>query len=76
MVCKTKSLSVDESDILKAIATLRYKLQTPNHLTFIRRNGLGQSYMGLNANETYQLLWPIPQWEMDMNPTITQNPGY
>ncbi len=76
MVCKTKSLSVDDSDILKAIATLRYKLQTPNYLTFIRRNGLGQSYMGLNANETYQLLWPIPQWEMDMNPTITQNPGY
>lgn len=76
MVCKTKSLSVDDSDILKAIATLRYKLQTPNYLTFIRRNGLGQSYMGLNANETYQLLWPIPQSEMDMNPTITQNPGY
>ena len=45
MVCKTKSLSVDDSDILKAIATLRYKLQTPNYLTFIRRNGLGQSYM-------------------------------
>lgn len=76
MVCKTKNLSVDDSDILKAIATLRYKLQTPNYLTFIRRNGLGQSYMGLNANDTYQLLWPIPQWEMDMNPTITQNPGY
>lgn len=76
MVCKTKSLSVDDSDILKAIATLRYKLQTPNYLTFIRRNGLGQSYMGLSAYETYQLLWPIPQWEMDMNPAITQNPGY
>ena len=76
MVCKTKSLSVDDSDILKAIATLRFKLQTPNYLTFIRRNGLGQSYMGLNANETYQLLWPIPQSEIDMNPTITQNPGY
>ena len=76
MVCKAKSLSVDDSDILKAIATLRYKLQTPNYLTFIRRNGLGQSYMGLSTYETYQLLWPIPQWEMDMNPAITQNPGY
>lgn len=76
MVCKTKSLSVDDSDILKAIATLRFKLQTPNYLTFIRRNSLGQSYMGLNANETYQLLWPIPQSEIDMNPAITQNPGY
>lgn len=76
MVCKAKSLSVDDSDILKAIATLRYKLQAPNYLTFIRRNGLGQSYMGLSAYETYQLLWPIPQSEIDMNPTITQNPGY
>ena len=76
MVCKVKSLTLDDSDILKAIATLRYKLQTPNYLTFIRRNGLGQSYMGLSANETYQLLWPIPQREMDANPTITQNPGY
>ena len=76
MVCKTKSLSVDDSDILKAIATVRYKLQTPNYLIFIRRNDLGQSYMGLGANETYQLLWPIPQSEIDMNPTITQNPGY
>ena len=76
MVCKAKSLSLDDSDILKAIATLRYKLQTPNYLTFIRRNGLGKSYMGLSAYETYQLLWPIPQWEMDMNPAITQNPGY
>ena len=76
MVCKTKSLSVDDSDILKAIATLRYKLQTPNYLTFIRRNGLGQSYMGLSAYETYQLLWPIPQREVAFNPTMAQNPGY
>lgn len=76
MVCKVKSLSVDDSDILKAIATLRYKLQTPNYLTFIRRNGLGQSYMGLSAYETYQLLWPIPQREVAFNPTMAQNPGY
>lgn len=76
MVCKAKSLSVDDSDILKAIATLRYKLQTLNYLTFIRRNGLGQSYMGLNDNETYQLLWPFPQREVDFNYNLTQNPGY
>lgn len=76
MVCKVKSLSVDDSDILKAIATLRYKLQTPNYLTFIRRNGLGQSYMGLDANKTYQLLWPFPQREVDFNYNLTQNPGY
>ena len=76
MVCKTKSLSVDDSDILKAIATVRYKLQTPNYLIFIRRNDLGQSYMGLDANKTYQLLWPFPQREVDFNYNLTQNPGY
>lgn len=76
MVCKTKSLSVDDSDILKAIATLRYKLQTPNYLTFIRRNDLGQSYMGLSAYETYQLLWPFPYNEVILNDNLTQNPGY
>ena len=60
LISKKKSISVDGSDLLKSIATLRYKLQLPNYLTFIRRNDLGTSFMGLNANKTYQLLWPIP----------------
>ncbi len=76
LISKKKSISVDGSDLLKSIATLRYKLQLPNYLTFIRRNDLGTSFMGLNANKTYQLLWPIPSSECNLNPNMTQNPGY
>lgn len=76
LMSKKKSISVDGSDLLKSIATLRYKLQLPNYLTFIRRNDLGTSFMGLNANKTYQLLWPIPSSECNLNPNMTQNPGY
>lgn len=60
LISKKKSISVDGSDLLKSIATLRYKLQLPNYLTFIRRNDLGTSFMGLSANQTSELLWPIP----------------
>lgn len=60
LMSKKKSISVDGSDLLKSIATLRYKLQLPNYLTFIRRNDLGTSFMGLSANQTSQLLWPKP----------------
>ena len=76
LISKKKRISVDGSDLLKSIATLRYKLQLPNYLTFIRRNDLGTSFMGLNANKTYQLLWPIPSSECNLNPNMTQNPGY
>ena len=76
LMSKKKRISVDGSDLLKSIATLRYKLQLPNYLTFIRRNDLGASFMGLNANKTYQLLWPIPSSECNLNPNMTQNPGY
>lgn len=76
LISKKKSISVDGSDLLKSIATLRYKLQLPNYLTFIRRNDLGTSFMGLSANQTYQLLWPIPSSEINNGPGVTQNPGY
>lgn len=76
LISKKKRISVDGSDLLKSIATLRYKLQLPNYLTFIRRNDLGTSFMGLNANKTYQLLWPIPSSECNLNPNMPQNPGY
>ena len=74
--CNKKSVSVDKMDILKAIATLRYKTQTPFFLSFIRRNNLGESYLGLTSSQTYQLLWPLPQNQIFTNPMITQNPGY
>lgn len=75
--CNKKSVSVDKTDVLKAIATLRDKTQTPFFLSFIRRNNLGESYLGLTSSQTYQLLWPLPQNQIyNSKFTLTQNPGY
>lgn len=75
-VCEHKNLTVDQSDVLKAIASLHYQINSPSYMNFIRRNELGESFMGLSHNNLYQLLWPIPSSEMDLNPQMTQNPGY
>lgn len=75
-VCKYKNLTADQSDVLKAIASLHYQINSPSYMNFIRRNGLGESFMGLSPNNLYQLLWPIPSSELDKNPQLTQNPGY
>ncbi len=39
----------------------------------LRRLGLAESVLGLSAN---QLLFPIPQRELDVNPQLGQNEGY
>ncbi len=75
-VCEYKNLTADQSDVLKAIASLHYQINSPSYMNFIRRNGLGESFMGLSPNNLYQLLWPIPSGELDKNPQLTQNPGY
>ena len=75
-VCEYKNLTADQSDVLKAIALLHYQINSPSYMNFIRRNGLGESFMGLSPNNLYQLLWPIPSGELDKNPQLTQNPGY
>lgn len=75
-VCEYKNLTADQSDVLKAIASLHYQINSPSYMNFIRRNGLGESFMGLSPNNLYQLLWPIPSSELDKNPQLTQNPGY
>lgn len=59
-VCEYKNLTADQSDVLKAIASLHYQINSPSYMNFIRRNGLGESFMGLSPNNLYQLLWPIP----------------
>lgn len=75
-LCAYKELTVDLSDILKAIASLHYQINSPSYMNFIRRNGLGESFMGLSQDNLYQLLWPIPLVELNNNPQMTQNPGY
>ena len=75
-VCEYKNLTADQSDVLKAIASLHYQINSPSYMNFIRRNELGESFMGLSHDNLYQLLWPIPSSELNCNPQMTQNPGY
>ena len=75
-VCEHKKLIVDQSDVLKAIASLHYQIHSPSYINFIRRNGLGESFMGLSYDNIYQLLWPIPIEVLLFDMQIKQNPGY
>ncbi len=75
-LCTAKGLSIDQSNILHAIAEIRFKMQPPNYLAYIRRNNLGKSALGLHPSDTYQLLWPIPADELKLNTSLIQNPGY
>ena len=75
-VCKAKSITVDKSNLIESIATVRRIINSTNYLVFIRRNNLGKRVFGLSDSQTYQLLWPIPDNELMTNPSMTQNPGY
>lgn len=75
-VCKAKGITVDKSNLIESIATVRRIINSTNYLVFIRRNNLGKRVFGLSDSQTYQLLWPIPFNELMTNPSMTQNPGY
>lgn len=75
-ICRAKNITVDKSDLLVSIATIRRLFNSPNYFGFIRRNNLGEKIFGLHKDQFYQLLWPIPARELKLNPALTQNPGY
>lgn len=58
---------------VEGIKQLRKSLKLQDYFAFLKRNGLAIKKLGL---EKYQLLLPIPQNEINMNPNMTQNPGY
>ena len=43
------------------------------YFAFLKRTGLAKDVCNI---ENYQLLFPIPQAELNSNKKITQNPGY
>ena len=58
---------------VEGINQLRKSLKLQDYFAFLKRNGLAIKELGL---EKYQLLLPIPENAIDMNPNLTQNPGY
>lgn len=62
-------------DIPECISLIR-RVSMPDvigRFAFLKRTGLAKSELNL---EDYQLLFPIPTYEIRMNPNLTQNPGY
>ncbi|MEZ7947116.1 MAG: RagB/SusD family nutrient uptake outer membrane protein [Macellibacteroides fermentans] len=74
MVTRAKGIA-ETTDVITGIKEARKIALTDQvgYFAFLKRNGLAKSELKL---EDYQLLFPIPQREIDINPGITQNPGY
>lgn len=74
-VKSAKGIETTSNDVIPAISEVRSKIQIDfgGYFAFLKRTGLAQSTLGL---EEYQLLFPIPQSVLDINPAMTQNPGY
>ncbi len=75
MVSMTKGIETTSSNVISAIAEIRSKIQIDfgGYFAFLKRTGLAKSMLNL---QDYQLLFPIPQRQINMNPSISQNPGY
>ena len=58
---------------VEGIKQLRKSLKLQDYFAFLKRNGLAMKELGL---EKYQLLLPIPQDEINANPSLNQNQGY
>ncbi len=68
------SQRTDKSKVLDYILELRKQEKYPYHFSFLKRNNLAQSELGI-SNSNYLLL-PIPTQEIMYNSGMTQNPGY
>lgn len=71
-IAKVKDISVDQ-DIIVGIKEVRKQVSNRNYFTFLKRNNLALTEIGLHE---FQLLFPIPEREMNINPNLSQNQGY
>lgn len=73
-VTTAKGITVS-SDILTGIKEARAHelLYNAGYFAFLKRNNLALDECGI---QNYELLFPIPMQELNLNPSITQNPGY
>lgn len=74
-ITQKRGLTVDLSNPLTALKEVwASELKgTGTYFAFLKRNDLAQAELSL---EPYQLIFPIPDHEVILNPGINQNPGY
>lgn len=58
---------------IESIKLIRKEMKLPGHFAFLKRNDLAINELSL---KDYQLLLPIPIYELARNPNMSQNPGY
>lgn len=68
-------LSIESTDKKQVMKEIRYELDMRyDYFAFLKRNGLAKETIGIT--EDYQLIFPIPQSELNLNSNLAQNPGY
>lgn len=75
-VISAKGLAASPAaDVLAQITNVRKQLMlySVGQFAYLKRNGIAAQEYGV---ESYRTLLPIPQWDIDSNPAIKQNPGY
>lgn len=74
-VTTAKNINVSGNSVLEKIkdARLQLMLYTDTNFAFMKRNGFAKDTYSV---EEYRTLLPIPQNELDLCPSMTQNPGY
>ena len=74
-VTTAKNINISGNDVLEEIkeARLQLMLYTNTNFAFMKRNNFAKDTYGI---DDYKLLLPIPQSELNNNPSIEQNPGY
>ncbi len=70
-----KNLVVEYDDFIDGLthARLSSTLYTLSNIAYMKRNGIMEAEYGIDGRYT---LLPIPQSELNNNPSMTQNPGY
>lgn len=74
-ITDAKNINLTETDVLMKIKEVRERLllYSGTYFAFLKRTGLAKEVCDI---KDYQLLFPIPSNEVDLNPNIQQNPGY
>lgn len=74
-ILDAKEITTSETEVLMKIKDIREQIliYSGTYFAFLKRTGLAKDVCNI---ENYQLLFPIPQAELNSNKKITQNPGY
>ena len=77
-VVNAKKLNVTNVSALLKIKDVREKIRlySGTYFAFLKRSGLAKEVCGIDDDNEFRLLFPIPEDEIRLNTQLKQNPGY